>query len=385
MILSLALISLLLAAIPLCLFSQNLKAFCSNFQTTSTTPSVAGNAEAGLELPRVSLLIPARDEAGGIEKCLDKALDSRSIVLEILVLDDHSADDTALIVDKFTSIHSNVRRIAGQALPDTWNGKQFACAQLADHANFETLVFIDADVRLEPNALASLIRYQQDRNIDLLSAFPKQETGSWLEHWMIPMMHIILLGYLPIGRMRKNKHEAFAAGCGQLFVTRKDAYIQSGGHAALKTSRHDGLMLPRVYRRAALITDIIDGTSIASCRMYHSASEVIRGVLKNADEGIAKPRLILIFSVLLLGSVTLPAITLAIGLLSANWLVSGISALALALGHIPRILVSINFRQSWIGVAFHLPALTTFVALQWIAFVLHLIGFSVSWRGRRDA
>ena len=112
----------------------------------------------------------------------------------------------------------------------------------------------------------------------------RQETVGLLEKLVIPLIHFILLGFLPIHRMRRSLHPGFAAGCGQLFITRRDAYERAGGHAAIRSTLHDGLKLPREYRLAGLRTDLFDATDLAVCRMYRTAGAVWNGLAKNAGE-----------------------------------------------------------------------------------------------------
>lgn len=373
----LAACSLVLAAIPAIMFSINLRAFrlplLENLRATDALPK---------SLPQVSLLIPARNEAAGIAAAIEAALLCENVVIEIIVLDDQSEDRTAEIVSTLAAQDPRIRLIHSAPLPAGWNGKQHACYQLALASRFRTLAFIDADVRLKPAALEHLISYKHATRVDLLSAFPHQLTGTWLEKWLIPLMHFILLGFLPFGRMRRSHHPAYAAGCGQLFVTGKDAYEKAGTHAAIAGSRHDGLKLPRAYRLADLSTDVIDGTSIADCRMYASAAEVIRGLLKNATEGIANPRLIIPFSVVLVGGTILPWVTLLAALSDQQSTAVGLSLLAIALSHWPRAMAAWQFRQSWQGVLFHAPAVGIFVVLQWLALFNHLRGHQTPWRGR---
>ena len=275
-----------------------------------------------------------------------------------------------------------MRLVAGAELPPDWNGKQHACKQLAVAAKYERLVFIDADVRLKPGALAKLVARQDQTDVALLSAFPYQETETILEKCLIPMMHFILLGFLPFRRMRGSNHPAYASGCGQLFMTKQAAYTTAGTHEAIRGSRHDGLKLPKAYRQAGLSTDVIDGSDLADCRMYTSAGEVIRGVLKNASEGIANARLIIPFTVLLLGGTLLPLVAIALAWRADHALALRLAAAALLVGHVPRMLAAVHFRQSWTGVLLHSFATILFVALQWTAFAMSLLGKSVSWRGR---
>lgn len=368
----LALLGLLFAAIPAAMFVQNLRQFL---------PPHAP-ADPASALPSVSLLIPARDEEAAISAAIQTGLASRDVDLEVVVLDDHSTDRTAAIVTAWTEQDHRVRLVAGRELPDGWNGKQFACFQLAQAARHERLVFVDADVRLEPDALARLLAHQDSTGAQLLSAFPHQVTGTWLERWLIPMMHFILLGFLPITRMRQSLNPAYAAGCGQLFVTAKEDYQAAGTHERIRASRHDGLKLPAAYRRAGLSTDIVDGTPIASCRMYRGASQVVRGLLKNASEGIASPRLIVPFSAILLGGALLPWVTLVAAILQRTPAAFLVSLVALALTHLPRALAARRFRQSWLGVICHTPSVVSFVMLQWLALFNSLSGRQVAWRGR---
>src|SRR5688572_30719099 len=103
-------------------------------------------ASAGF-VPMISVLVPARDEAASIGACLSSILASKDVVIEVLVLDDDSSDDTAAIVEGYANTDRRVRLIAGTPLPPGWLGKPNACAQLAAAASAPILAFIDADVR----------------------------------------------------------------------------------------------------------------------------------------------------------------------------------------------------------------------------------------------
>jgi hypothetical protein len=114
--------------------------------------------------------------------------------------------------------------------------------------------------------------------------------------------------------MRRSLHPAYAAGCGQLFVARREDYERAGGHAAARGLLHDGIHLPRVFREAGIATDLFDAAGIASCRMYHNAAEVWSGLTKNAVEGLAAPGKIVPASLLLLAGQVLPFALAALAL-----------------------------------------------------------------------
>lgn len=373
MLFGLIAICLIIAAIPGAVYGANR----SRFKPPQRTPEVAPCDRAS-----VSVLVPARNEAAGIGKCIAAILASEGVTLELVVMDDQSTDATAAIVSGWAKRDSRVRLERGGMLPAGWNGKQHACYRLAKAARYDHFLFLDADVRLQPDALARLIDYQTRHNLPLLSAFPRQETGTLAEKLLIPMMHVVLLGFLPLAQMRKRPDPGFAAGCGQLFLTRRQAYQQAGTHEAIKSSRHDGIQLPRAYRTAGLMTDVVDGTPLARCRMYRTAAEVVRGLLKNADEGIANIRLIVPFTILLLGAMVMPWCLAMWASWIDNWPAFSLALLPIMIGWFPRLDAAARFDQSKLGAALHPLAVLLFVLLQWFAFAMSLAGRRVAWRGR---
>ncbi len=333
--------------------------------------------------PPISVLIPARDEEATIGDCVRSALASRGVEIEVVVMDDQSSDRTAEVVQTLADRDPRVRLRSAPTLPAGWCGKQHACHALSQAARHPLLVFLDADVRLEPEGLVQMAGFLEDRRADLVSGIPHQATGTWLEKLVIPLIHFILLGFLPMPGQRWTRHPAFAAGCGQLFMARREAYRAVGGHAAIRASRHDGLKLPRAFRAAGRSTDLCDATAVARCRMYRGTSEVWNGFAKNADEGMASPAAILPWTVLLAGGQVVPPLLLALFLLVG---ISGfplqLAALGTALAFGTRALLALRFRQSWLGVLAHPVGVAVVVAIQWFALGRKLQGRRVAWKGR---
>jgi glycosyltransferase involved in cell wall biosynthesis len=297
----LSIVALVCAAIPAVIFFRNQRAY---------RPPPVG-LWRGPYQPSVSVLVPARNEEQSIRAAVESALASVGVRVEVLVMDDHSEDRTAEIVEHLSggqnSGYRTVRLLHAPSLPAGWNGKQHACARLAEAASHDWLVFMDADVRLEPDALARMVAFMEQNDMDLGSGIPRQVTGSFWEKLVIPQIHFLLLGFLPLRRARKRWHKAaYGAGCGQLFIAHRDAYERSGGHAAIRSSRHDGIKLPRLFRRMGYRTDLFDATDLASCRMYRNGGEVWRGFMKNATEGLGAPKIIIPFTALLLAGQVLP-------------------------------------------------------------------------------
>ncbi|MEA2692834.1 MAG: hypothetical protein QOJ16_2221 [Acidobacteriota bacterium] len=333
--------------------------------------------------PRVSVLIPARDEERTIARAVEAALASAGVELEVVVLDDRSADRTAEIVAGIARNDPRVRLEMAPTLPPGWCGKQHACAVLAGLARFPLLAFVDADVRLAPFTLSRAAAFLDASGAGLVSGFPRQETGSFLEQLLLPLMHFFLLGFLPIGRMRGSVHPAYSAGCGQLFVARRQAYERAGGHAAIRASLHDGIHLPRAFRQAGLATDLFDATDAADCRMYYNAAQVWQGLAKNATAGLAAARKIVPVSALLLAGQVLPPVLLLWALFAGMGPAVALPALlgSLAAGY-PRLATARRFRQPLSGALLHPLGILVFLALQWYALARKLAGRPAGWKGR---
>jgi hypothetical protein len=199
----------------------------------------------------------------------------------------------------------------------------------------------------------------------------------------LPLMHFLLLGFLPLDRMRRSLQPSLGAGCGQLLLTERDIYWQVGGHAKIRDSRHDGLKLPRAFRKAGFKTDLWDATEIASCRMYRTAREVISGLLKNASEGLAAPQCILPFSILLFFGQVLPII-----LIVCSWNqypstgLHIMATIALLASYAPRLISVRRFRQPVVAALFHPLSIFLLLFIEWIAFFAALFRIQFSWKGR---
>ncbi|MEZ6090139.1 MAG: hypothetical protein R3C05_19355 [Pirellulaceae bacterium] len=202
-----------------------------------------------------------------------------------------------------------------------------------------------------------------------------------MEKGLVPLMHFVLLGFLPMWRMQSSKHPAYAAGCGQLFMADARAYRSAGGHAAIKGSRHDGITLPRTFRNAGFMTDVVDGTDLADVRMYRSSAEVIRGVLKNADEALARPALIVPVTLFCFAPLA-SLIGCMIFLVDRNNTAGSLMLLSLVAACLSRLAAARRFSQPLVSAFLHPFALPLFGVLQWVSLSFRLSGRRIAWRGR---
>ena len=346
---------------------------------------------------RVAVLIPARNEERNIGACVESVLAGRGVEVEVLVLDDASTDGTAEVVREIGLRDARVRLVEARELPGGWNGKQHACWVLAQESDAPLMLFLDADVRVAPDAVARCVREMRVRGVALLSGFPRQVLGGWVERMLLPLIHFVLLGLLPMGRMQKTTKVAYAAGCGQFFLAEREAYFACGGHAAIRDTRHDGLRLPRLFREHGRRTDLVDLTELAEVRMYESAGQVWMGLAKNATEGLGSPGRIVPVSALLLMGQVLPVVAAALWIAfcvsdavvgatfddaRAAVMVSWLLGIAVVGSYLPRVIAVRRFKQPWVSAVLHPLGILMLLGVQWYALARQVLGRPVEWRAR---
>ncbi len=254
----------------------------------------------------VSVLVPARDEAARIPGLLASL--RVQDVAEIVVLDDRSTDGTAEIVRG--SEDSRIRVVDGRPLPSGWVGKPHACAQLASAADpaSRVLVFLDADVRLAPGAIAGAVECLRQRRVDLLSVWPRQDAQSPAERLVQPLQLWSVLSFLPLAAAERTSRPSLAAANGQFLVVLRDSYQTSGGHAASPAAVLDDIELARTLKRSGFHTAVVSGKDVATCRMYTGWAEVRDGYAKSLWSAFGSPAAGLAVATGLIGGWLLPAL-----------------------------------------------------------------------------
>ncbi|GLS46864.1 glycosyltransferase [Methylobacterium brachythecii] len=368
--LSLALLCLVLALLPAVLAAVNIRCLAA----PEPMPGATG---------LVSILIPARNEAAIIAGTVRAALASEGVPIEVLVGDDHSTDATDAIVSEIAAHDTRVRLVAVPALPAGWTGKNNGCAALAAAARGERLLFIDADVTLHPHAAAALSAHAERSGAALVSGVPRQVMRSLGETLTVPAINFLLLGFLPIPLMRQRPDVSLAAACGQLVMVSAEAYRQTGGHGAVRASLHDGVSLPRMLRAAGFRTDLVAGTTLADCRMYSRFGQAWAGFSKNAHEGMATPRALPIWTILLFGGHVLPWFLLAVALVAG---LPAVALTALAAGLVSlgtRAAITRACAEPLATIPLHPFTIAMALAIQWTALSRAARGKApTAWKGR---
>jgi chlorobactene glucosyltransferase len=232
------------------------------------------------ELPPVSVLIPARNEADRIAASIKALLCSDYPCFELIVLDDDSSDGTADVACLAGRGDGRLRIVRGAPLPNGWLGKNWACHQLAGYASHELLLFTDADVLWQRAALAAVVSHRQSVQADLLTIWPAQQTGSFGERLLVPMIAFTLLAYLPVSWAHDPEKPLAAAANGQCLLFRASAYAAIGGHAAVCTNVIEDVSLAGRIKRNGLSLRMADARGFVCCRMYDGLRGVLDGYTK---------------------------------------------------------------------------------------------------------
>ena len=262
---------------------------------------------------QVAVVLPVRDEAGQVSGCLAAVLDQRGVPgLRVVVVDDGSTDGTAAEVHAVGG--DRVRLLRATPPAAGWLGKPSACAQGAAAAgDAEVLVFLDADVRLMPDAIASAVAVLDDAALDLVSPWPRQLTGSVAERLVQPLQQWLWGTLLPLRLAERSPRPSLAAANGQFLVVRRTAYDRAGGHAAVRGEVIEDVALLRAVKAAGGRGVVVDGSTLATCRMYDGWAGVRDGYAKSLWSA--------------LGGRPAAAVAAAAGL-SAVWLLPPLAALA---------------------------------------------------------
>lgn len=334
--------------------------------------------------PKVSVMIPARNEGEQIERCLESLMAQTYSSMEIIVLDDCSEDNTAEIVNElgFSEAPSAARRLVkGQPLPKGWAGKPWACYQLSRQATGDFFLFVDADTVHHEASVESAVAMALKKQTHLLSVWPHQITLTWSEKLVIPMIYLLAQMWIPYwflniaqkspkkyGFIPKRWWECWGSANGQYLLFTRDAYKQLGSHQLVKDHLVEDVAFGRaVTKRLPQGWRLLnaDGHAVVECRMYHEFMEVWEGFTKNLRPAF-EWRSVLFVVVGLVMAITLLLPFLWFVIRESPWLVSLQTQIILLI----RLIPTVRFSTSWWSLLAHPFAVVLGMAIainSWIA------------------
>ena len=247
-----------------------------------------------MECPKVSVLIPARNEEAVLDRLL-KSLEKQDYPdFEVIVCNDHSNDQTEEILNRFAAENRRIQWFLGAQLPDNWLGKNYACHQLAVKSSGKYLIFLDADVELSGNILSKAVAFFQEKQLMLLSGFPKQKIESLGEGLTVPVMNWILQSLLPMVLVQRTKFPSLAAANGQFMMFGAENYRENQWHEKVKMQTVEDIRIARMIKAEGFRTAVLLGNNDIYCRMYHNLGEAVKGFSRNIHEYFGGSRLVMI-------------------------------------------------------------------------------------------
>jgi len=236
--------------------------------------------QAPSPVPRVSVIVPARNEERVIERTVRALLAQDYPALEVIIVDDRSTDMTPQLLE---SIHdSRLIVVHGDEKPAGWLGKPWALHQGSLRATGELLLFVDADVIYEQGAITAAVAHLQRRNAAMISLLPRFEMRGFWENAAMPQLAMTLFTYIPTWLGDRRQIGALAVGGGPGNLVYRREYDEAGGHVALRDAVVDDVSLARRLRKNGRRTETVRADDFVWLRMYHGAGEIIDGFTKNA-------------------------------------------------------------------------------------------------------
>ena len=248
-------------------------------------PLLEPTVASGEGLPKVCVIVPARDEAANIGGCVGSLLAQQGVDQTIVVIDDASSDGTGEIVAALAADNEQIRLLNAPPLPAGWNGKTHACdfGLSAVPADTDWLCFMDADVVAHPATVASAVREAAERGLDLLSLMPRQKLGSFAERLMMPCGMYFLAFSQDVAETQAPGSDKVSV-TGQFMLFRRASYEAAGGHAAVKARISEDLAIALLCKRLGMRVFMVDAGKLLTTRMYTGWSTLWLGFAKNLSE-----------------------------------------------------------------------------------------------------
>lgn len=330
-------------------------------------------------LPRVSIVIPARNEERNLEEALRSVLALDYDNLEIDVVDDRSTDRTGEILDRMAAADSRLRVVHVRELPPGWLGKNHALWLGAEKATGEFLLFTDADVVMEPSTLRRAVGAMTADGLDHLTAAPSIDRPSVPFEMFIGTFALFFALFVKPWKVKDPQSSAHV-GIGAFNLVRVAAYRASGGHRAIAMRPDDDLKLGKLLKKNGGRPEFVFARGLVRVEWYSSVRELVQGLMKNAFSGVDyRVWVVVLSTVFQLTFLVWPFLGIFLTSGPTRWLNLASALVLVGLCWINAPLAGV---RRWHGIGFPLATLL-FLYILWRATILTLWNRGIVWRGTR--
>lgn len=328
-------------------------------------------------LPRVSAVIPARNEERKMRAALQSVLKQDYPNLEFIVLNDRSTDQTGAILAEMAAADARLRVVNITELPAGWLGKNYALYEGAERATGELLLFSDADVVMDPSTLAKAVSYLEANHLDHLAVMPKVYLPSLIPRLFCSAFGIFFSGYIRQWKAKDPASRSFV-GIGAFNLVAREAYNAAGTHRAIAMRPDDDIKLGKLLKRAGYRQEMVFGMGLLSVEWYSSLREMIDGLMKNTFAGLE-------YNVAMSIAAGIAVLLLNVWPFVAIFVVKGLAWVLYLLAVIVMLLFISDANRfyglpQWYAFAHPLSA-TLFVYILWKSMALALWTGGINWRG----
>jgi chlorobactene glucosyltransferase len=332
------------------------------------------------DAPRISILVPVRDELANIETCIRSLVGQDYPNVEIIVLDDNSTDGTTEVLARMS--HPRLSVVEGATLPAGWTGKSWACHQLSQLARGEVLCFVDADTILRPDAVSRTVGELAEHQLGLLSLLLRSDTQTFAAGLVLPMVNYAMLALLPAVLIERPASPRAAVALGPFILVTRAAYGAAGGHAADPAHLVDDVRLARGVKAAGHTVGLRNGTELVSTRWYSSFPEIWNGFSKNAYGALDhQPALALTTLAVAVPLLLLPFVRFGVQTLSGQ--IASLVVVQVVLILVTRVISARAGGDPLWSIPFHPLTITAWAGTLARSMLIARTGHEIEWKRRR--
>ena len=236
-------------------------------------------------LPKVSVVIPARNEERNLKQALQSVLGLDYPALEIVVVNDRSTDGTGAIIEEMAKKDQRLTLLNIESLPEGWLGKTHALNKGAQHPQGEFILFTDADIVFHPLALRNAMSHVQANQLDHLTIVPEDTMPGFFLRTLSATFGIFMFIIFQPWKARNPRSRRYM-GIGAFNLVRTSVYKAIGGHEAIALRPDDDLKFGKLVKRNGYRQDVLNGKGMVAVEWYRSIPELIQGLMKNMFAGM---------------------------------------------------------------------------------------------------